>query len=136
MKNIFNKRLKNIFSVLLLFYIGLLVLSCKAQFMGDIMGRIDEIYSSNIYFCPSSLNLDTYVCESYQIGEEVFAEDLPTSVDDSRFSSFKPGYYPVVFQNLVDSSYTIGSYTLVCSAKAEDSSNVIATKSYTIAVVY
>ena len=46
------------------------------------------------------------------------------------------GYYPVVFQNLVDSSYTIGSYTLVCSAKAEDSSNVIATKSYTIAVVY
>ena len=46
------------------------------------------------------------------------------------------GYYPVVFQNLVDSSYTIGSYTLVCSAKAEDSSNVISTKSYTIAVVY
>ena len=92
MKNIFIKRLKNIFSVLLLFYIGLLVLSCKAQFMGDIMGRIDEIYSSNIYFCPSSLNLDTYVCQSYQIGEEVFAEDLPTSVDDSRFSSFKPGY--------------------------------------------
>ena len=92
MKNIFIKRLKNIFSVLLLFYIGLLVLSCKAQFMGDIMGRIDEIYSSNIYFCPSSLNLDTYVCQSYQIGEEVLAEDLPTSVDDSRFSSFKPGY--------------------------------------------
>ncbi len=72
--------------------IGFLNLSCQAQFMGDIMGRIDEIYSSNIYFCPSISDLDTYICESYPIGEEITASDLPVSENDSRFDSFNPGY--------------------------------------------
>nr|MCR4742366.1 hypothetical protein [Treponema sp.] len=109
------------------------------------IGSIDKTYISR---SSSDLNLTLNIPEeTYNVisssNKSVTAvlygptgEIVQSVITGNISDTASDGYYPVVFQNLVNSSMEVGSYKLSCSAQAEGSANVIPTKTFTFVVIY